>query len=66
MVSYVVHFSIPLVKNGTKGDWIAHTHTIISTLRFWVHHPDELQEQRNRTLVLSVVPISAGIGTGFL
>ena len=25
---------------------------------FWVRHPDELQEQRNRTHVLSVVPIS--------
>ena len=32
---------------------------------FWVNHPDDLQEQRNRTRFLSVVPISAGIGTGF-
>ena len=32
----------------------------------WVHHPDELQGQRNRMHVLSVVPISAGIATGFL
>ena len=66
MVIYVVPFSIPLVKNGTKGDWIAHTHTILFTLQFWVRHPDELQEQQSRTLVLLVVPISAGIGTGFL
>ena len=29
-------------------------------IRFWVRHADELQEQRNRTHVLLVVPVFAG------
>ena len=36
------------------------TGLLVCTLVFWVRHPDELQKQRNRTRVLSVVPVSAG------